>query len=168
MLSLPSGVAFFADEKSALIPSSIICAVFGVVAAYTFSAIGRVCKDQNSNSFQDAWAKTISPKTAGLISGCITAMCFLASLAYSIIIGDAFTSLFKVSKNKHIHSLILTVNYPDFQSADSDKSSLQRHLAAFVHCALPVMLFEESQFLGSFQSFGSWRVKIISYLTLLN
>lgn len=39
VLSLPSGVAFFADEKAALIPSSIICIVFGLIAAYSFSLI---------------------------------------------------------------------------------------------------------------------------------
>ena len=35
----------------------------------------------------------MDPKSAWLISASITAMCFLASLAYSIIIGDSFTSL---------------------------------------------------------------------------
>ena len=96
VLSLPSGVAFFADEASALVPSSVICAVFGLVAAYSFSLIGKICKERNSKSFQDVWAKTVDPKSAWMISGAITAMCFLASLAYSIIIGDSFTSLFQV------------------------------------------------------------------------
>lgn len=96
VLSLPSGVAFFADESSALVPSSVICAVFGLVAAYSFSLIGKICKERNSKSFQDVWAKTVDPKSAWMISGAITAMCFLASLAYSIIIGDSFTSLFQV------------------------------------------------------------------------
>jgi hypothetical protein len=96
VLSLPSGVAFFADESSALLPSSIICAVFGLIAAYSFSSIGNICKDYDADSFQDAWAKSVSPKSAWIISSSITAMCFLASLAYSIIIGDSFTSLAKV------------------------------------------------------------------------
>lgn len=109
VLSLPSGVAFFADQKAALVPSSIICVLFGLVAAYTFSLIGKVCKEHDSTSFQDAWAKSVSPKTAGLISGSITALCFLASLAYSIIIGDSFTSLFKVS----LVSYLLIVTLPE-------------------------------------------------------
>jgi amino acid permease len=97
VLSLPSGVAFFADEPSALMPASVICAVFGLVAAYSFSSIGKVCRDTKSKSFQEVWEKTVSPKTAWTISGSITAMCFLASLAYSIFIGDSFTSLAQVS-----------------------------------------------------------------------
>lgn len=44
VLSLPSGVAFFADEPSALVPSVAICAVFGLMAAYTFSSIGNICR----------------------------------------------------------------------------------------------------------------------------
>eukprot|EP01038_Epipyxis_sp_PR26KG_P008488 gene8488-11474_t len=93
VLSLPSGVAFFADETSALLPSCLICTVFGLLAAYSFSLIGKVCEATDAKSFQDAWAKSVDPKTAGLISFAITAMCFGASLAYSIIIGDSFTSL---------------------------------------------------------------------------
>jgi len=95
VLSLPSGIAFFADSPSAIVPASIMCAAMGLVSAYTFSMIGRVCEKTNATSFQDAWAKTVSPKTAWTMSASITAMCFLASLAYSIIIGDSFTSLAK-------------------------------------------------------------------------
>lgn len=97
VLSLPSGVAFFSSDPKALIPSSIICAVFGLAAAYSFSSIGKVCRDTKSKSFQEAWANTVNPKTAWMISASITAMCFLASLAYSIIIGDSFTALAQVS-----------------------------------------------------------------------
>lgn len=103
VLSLPSGVAFFADEPSALIPASAICALFGLVAAYSFSSIGKVCRDTKSKSFQEVWEKTVSPKTAWTISGSITAMCFLASLAYSIFIGDSFTSLAQVSSPSPLH-----------------------------------------------------------------
>jgi hypothetical protein len=102
VLSLPSGVAFLADEPSALIPSAALCTLFGIVAGYSFSAIGRICKENNANTFQEAWEKVVNPKTAWLISGSITALCFLASLAYSIILGDSFSSLFQVS-SVHYH-----------------------------------------------------------------
>lgn len=96
VLSLPSGVAFLADEPSALIPSAILCTIFGVMAAYSFSAIGRICKENDAKSFQEAWEKIVNPNSAWLISGSITALCFLASLAYCIILGDSFSSLFQV------------------------------------------------------------------------
>lgn len=93
VLSLPSGVAFFADEPSALIPASIICAMFGLMAAFTFSSIGNVCREYKASTFEEAWAKSVSPKSAWVVSFSITALCLLASLAYSIIIGDSFTAL---------------------------------------------------------------------------
>lgn len=96
VLSLPSGVAFFSDDPRALIPSSIICAAFGLLAAYSFCTIGKVCEDTESKSFQEVWSKTVSEKSAKYVSASITALCFLASLAYSIIIGDSFTSLAQV------------------------------------------------------------------------
>ncbi len=96
VLSLPSGVAFFADESSALIPSAVLCSVFGSLAAYSFSTVGKICKEYNAKSFQEAWAKSVSPSSAKVISGVITALTFLAVLAYSIIIGDSFTTVFQV------------------------------------------------------------------------
>jgi len=95
VLSLPNGVAVFASDPAALIPSSIICAVFGIAAAYSFSAIGKVCEETQSTTFQEAWGKSVDSKSGWIISSSITAMCFLASIAYSIIIGDSFTSLSK-------------------------------------------------------------------------
>jgi len=93
VLSLPSGISFFADSPGAVVPASIICAVMGIVSAYSFSLIGKACEQHNASSFQDAWAKSVDPNSAWTISAGITAMCFLASIAYSIIIGDSFTSL---------------------------------------------------------------------------
>jgi hypothetical protein len=98
VLSLPSGVAFFADQPRALLPATIMCTVFGLVAAYSFSSIGRVCRDTKSKSFQEVWEKSVNPQSAWLISGSIAAKGFLSSLAYSIIIGDSFTSLAQVTK----------------------------------------------------------------------
>jgi len=72
-----------------------VCTIFGIVAAYSFSIIGKVCKETDSKSFMEAWEKTVSPNSAWLITGSITSLCFLASLAYSIILGDSFSSLFK-------------------------------------------------------------------------
>eukprot|EP01035_Chromulina_nebulosa_P026613 gene26613-34860_t len=93
VLSLPSGVAFYSDSPTALIPASIITIVMGLVSAYSFSIIGKACEQHSAESFQDVWAKSVNPNTAWIISSAITATCLLASLAYSIIIGDSFTSL---------------------------------------------------------------------------
>jgi hypothetical protein len=95
VLALPSGVAFFSDAKMALLPAIAICTVMGLTAAYTFSLIGKACEQHGATSFQEAWSKSVSPKTAWMISGGITAKCFFASLAYSIIIGDSFAALAK-------------------------------------------------------------------------
>lgn len=95
VLSLPSGIAFFANDPKATIPAGVICALMGVLSAYSFSLIGKTCEQTKANSFQDAWAKSVDPKSAWMISAGITAKCFLASLAYSIIIGDSFTALAK-------------------------------------------------------------------------
>ena len=95
VLSLPSGVAFFSNSPVALLPASGILVFMGLLAAYTFSLIGRACDQHNAKTFQEAWSKSVSPDSAWIISGAITAKCFFASLAYSIIIGDSFSALAK-------------------------------------------------------------------------
>jgi len=95
VLSLPSGVAFFSDSPMALLPASAILTVMGLVAAYTFSLIGRACEQHNATTFQEAWSRSVGPKSGVFISGIITALCFFAALAYSIIIGDSFSALAK-------------------------------------------------------------------------
>mmetsp|Transcript_20228 Transcript_20228/g.20338 ORF Transcript_20228/g.20338 Transcript_20228/m.20338 type:complete len:479 (-) Transcript_20228:75-1511(-) len=102
VLSLPSAVGAFSDSKLALLPASIICMFFGFASAYGFYLIGKACDEQKTNSLQDAWSKSVSPKTGWIISGGITFMCFLASLANTLIIGDSFSSIFK------------TFNFPAF------------------------------------------------------
>lgn len=62
VLSLPSAVAFFSDQKSALIPAGALCAFIGLLSAYTFSLIGQSCKIHGAKSFQDAWAKSVNPR----------------------------------------------------------------------------------------------------------
>lgn len=123
VLSLPSGIAFFSDQPSALLPAAVICGIFGLVAAYSFSSIGKVCRDTKSKSFQEAWEKTVDKKSAFLISGSITSMCFLASLAYSIIIGDSFTSLFQVI----FHSLLFFLT--EFSNVPLYRPSISRALS---------------------------------------
>ena len=95
VLSLPSGIAYFSDSPFAILPASVLCATMGVVAAYSFSLIGKSCDLHKTSSFQETFAKSVSKKFAFLISIGITFKCFFASLAYSIIIGDSFTSLAK-------------------------------------------------------------------------
>jgi sodium-coupled neutral amino acid transporter 11 len=95
VLSLPSGIAFFSSSPAALLPAGLILTVMGLVAAYTFSLIGKACAEHNATTFQEAWSKSVSPGTAWMISGGITAKCFFASLMYSIILGDTFSSLAK-------------------------------------------------------------------------
>jgi hypothetical protein len=125
VLSLPSGIAFFSDAPSAVLPASVLCAAMGVMSAYTFSIIGRACEQHNVNSFQDCWAKSVDEKSAWLISASITTMCFLASLAYSIIIADSFTSL---AQSFHL---------PPILSARSNIITILTATVLYPLCSLP-------------------------------
>ena len=93
MLSLPAGVAAFSDNRSAIVPASAIIAALGALSAYTFSLIGRACAQTKAESYEQSWARSVSPKTAALPAGACVATCFAGCLAYTIIIGDSFSAL---------------------------------------------------------------------------
>eukprot|EP00607_Mallomonas_marina_P001536 CAMPEP_0182428578 /NCGR_PEP_ID=MMETSP1167-20130531/23124_1 /TAXON_ID=2988 /ORGANISM="Mallomonas Sp, Strain CCMP3275" /LENGTH=458 /DNA_ID=CAMNT_0024611549 /DNA_START=199 /DNA_END=1575 /DNA_ORIENTATION=+ len=95
VLSIPSSIAFFSDSKFSLIPAGILSVLIGAMSAYSFSSIAKACSIHNVRSYQDAWAKSVDPNTGWVVSFATTSKCFLASLAYTIIIGDTFSALSK-------------------------------------------------------------------------
>lgn len=87
VLALPSGLAHVSDDRSVAMPAAALCALYGSLAAYSFSIIGQVCHTYGVASYTDAYRVTISNSTARLVPALTTATCFLNMLACSILIG---------------------------------------------------------------------------------
>lgn len=94
VLSLPAGIAAFASAPSAVVPAVALIATIGGLSAYGFALIGRCCAYTNTRSYRDAWSATISPSTSWLPATAVTFKTICATLAYSMILGDTFVSLF--------------------------------------------------------------------------
>ncbi|CAM9335203.1 unnamed protein product, partial [Ectocarpus fasciculatus] len=95
VLSLPSGLAYATDDRSAVIPASVLCIIYGAMAAHSFSTIGRVCDTYKVDSFAEAYRMTVSNSTAKIIPAFTTITCFLNALACSSMIGDSFSDIFQ-------------------------------------------------------------------------
>ena len=95
VLSLPAGIAAFSDSTDALIPATVLLAFMGVISAYSFSSIGKACKIHSVGSFTSAWAASVGERSAPFIATMITVKTFFACLAFSIILGDSFSSIAK-------------------------------------------------------------------------
>lgn len=96
VLSLPGGVSLVSSNPNFFPYAAVLCVIFGLVASYTFKSLGFACDRNKTGNLSEAWRDEVSKKGVSLISISVTALCFLASLAYNIIIGDSFTSLAKV------------------------------------------------------------------------
>jgi len=94
VLSLPAGISAFGNAPSAMIPATILISVIGALSGYGFALIGRVCSYTGSTSYREAWEKTIGKETSILPAFACTVMTCFATLAYSMILGDTFRSLF--------------------------------------------------------------------------
>mmetsp|Transcript_3235 Transcript_3235/g.6914 ORF Transcript_3235/g.6914 Transcript_3235/m.6914 type:complete len:546 (+) Transcript_3235:94-1731(+) len=133
VLSLPAGVAALGDVPKAILPASAIVLTLGAISAYTFHLLGRltyVTIDENGkkeskqtstiNSIGDLWEYEVGKSSSWLVSASIFLTCFMTCLAYSIILGDTFSSLAETagltglmsSRRTSILLITLTAVYP--------------------------------------------------------
>ena len=117
VLSLPAGVAAFADEKSAVLPAVALVSFAGFLSAYNFSLIGRLCAFTGATSYANVWERSIGEATAWIPAGACTCKTFLAILAYSMILGETFQSIFQsigitANRSQSLIGLTITVLLP--------------------------------------------------------
>lgn len=93
-LALPSLIAAFGNEKSAIFPAIFLIIFMGCVDGYYFSLIGRVCAITGATSYRDAWELSVGKRGAFFVSLICVCKPALSNLAYSIILADSLQSLF--------------------------------------------------------------------------
>jgi len=93
VLSLPAGVVAFGNAPSAMIPAAVLIALMGVISAYTFGLIARVCQSTNTMSYADAWDATVGKSTSFIIAFSCFIDCWFGNLSYSMILADTISSL---------------------------------------------------------------------------
>jgi amino acid permease len=94
VLSLPAGISAFANAPSAVLPAVALIATIGGLSGYGFALIGRCCAYTNTKSYRDAWSATVGKSSSWIPAVAVTFKTFCALLAYSMILGDTFVSLF--------------------------------------------------------------------------
>lgn len=117
VLSLPAGIAAWANAPSAVVPAVALIAGIGGLSGYGFALIGRCCAYTNSKSYREAWGKTVNESSSWIPAMAVTFKTISAILAYSMILGDTFVSLlatagFSVAKTPVLLALTSTVLLP--------------------------------------------------------
>eukprot|EP00588_Corethron_pennatum_P012437 CAMPEP_0194275196 /NCGR_PEP_ID=MMETSP0169-20130528/8099_1 /TAXON_ID=218684 /ORGANISM="Corethron pennatum, Strain L29A3" /LENGTH=481 /DNA_ID=CAMNT_0039018605 /DNA_START=69 /DNA_END=1514 /DNA_ORIENTATION=- len=107
VLALPAGIAAFGDAPSALLPAAAMIGSLGLLSAYSFSLIGRVCAMTGAASYRDCWDKTVGRSTSWLPAASTTFKTGVANLAYSMILADTFKSLFAAAGYNFSRSNVL-------------------------------------------------------------
>jgi len=107
VLALPAGIAAFGDAPSALLPAAAMIGSLGLLSAYSFSLIGRVCAMTGATSYRDCWDKTVGRSTSWLPAASTTFKTGVANLAYSMILADTFKSLFAAAGYNFSRSNVL-------------------------------------------------------------
>jgi amino acid permease len=92
-LAIPGGIAAFGNAPQAVIPAVVIILAMGLINAYTFSLIGRVCAITGATSYGQAWEMSVGKRGAGIVAFVCTFKPALGNLAYSMILADAFKPL---------------------------------------------------------------------------
>jgi hypothetical protein len=95
VLALPAGVATLGDSPSAkiVVPVILLIIIIGMINAYFFSLIGRVCHKTGATGYREAWELTMGEETSQWVAIAVAFKTALTCLAFSIIIADSFQSL---------------------------------------------------------------------------
>jgi amino acid permease len=93
VLSLPAGIANFGNAPSVLIPAVAMIASVGILSAFGFAVIGKVCSYTGATSYREAWSASVGSKTSWIPAASTTFKTFLACLAISMVLGDTFSGL---------------------------------------------------------------------------
>jgi len=102
VLSLPAGIAAFGDSSSALIPAIALVAVIGILSAYGFALIGKVCAYTGATSYGEAWKESVGEASSWIPTWSTTFMTFFGCLAYSMILADTFSSLLRTKERTKV------------------------------------------------------------------
>lgn len=97
VLSLPGGIAAWGSAPMAVVPAVALIAAIGGLSGYGFALIGRCCAYTNTESYRDAWSATVSESSSWIPATTVTVKTLCAILAYSMILGDTFVSLFSTA-----------------------------------------------------------------------
>eukprot|EP00546_Thalassionema_frauenfeldii_P000720 CAMPEP_0178938910 /NCGR_PEP_ID=MMETSP0786-20121207/26591_1 /TAXON_ID=186022 /ORGANISM="Thalassionema frauenfeldii, Strain CCMP 1798" /LENGTH=465 /DNA_ID=CAMNT_0020617677 /DNA_START=48 /DNA_END=1445 /DNA_ORIENTATION=- len=112
VLSLPAGVAAFGNAPSAAIPAVCIISIIGILSGYGFALIGKCCAYTGATSYRDAWSKTVGEGSSWIPAVSATVKTSLACLSCSMVLGDTFSSIFRIERNLSLLAVTLTALLP--------------------------------------------------------
>lgn len=88
MLSMSFGVAC-----SGVVPSVVICILFGTLSAFTFGFIGCLCGEAKTDTFRGVCEKYIHPKSGVWVDTLLAVYTLPACIAYSIFVCDCMRKM---------------------------------------------------------------------------
>jgi len=112
VLSLPAGIAAYADAKSAMLPAACIIAAIGVLSGYGFAIIGKVCAYTGATSYREAWAESVGPSTSWIPAWSAMLKTSFACLAISMVLGDTFSSLLGTARTPTLVGMTVLILLP--------------------------------------------------------
>ena len=95
VLALPAGVATLgnAPNMHVIAPAIFLICFIGLMNAFFFSLIGRVCDKTGATSYRQAWELTMGEETSQWVASVVAAKTLLSCLAFSMVVADSFQSL---------------------------------------------------------------------------
>jgi amino acid permease len=113
VLALPAAVSALGDNPTTVLPVAVaLIAAMGVMNAFYFSLIGKVCSWTDAATYTEAWERSVGAETSPVIAGVITLKTAFACLTYSMILADTFSSLADVSRTDALLAVTITALAP--------------------------------------------------------
>ena len=112
VLSLPAGVAAFGNAPSAIVPAIVLIGIIGILSAFGFSTIGRVCSYTGATSYKEAWSLSVGEESSWIPGWSTTIKTFMACTAFSMVLADTFSALLGTQRTPTLVALTGLVLLP--------------------------------------------------------
>jgi amino acid permease len=113
VLALPAAVSALGDNPATVLPVAVaLIAAMGVMNAFYFSLIGKVCSWTGAATYTEAWERSVGAEISPVIAGVISLKTAFGCLTYSMILADTFSSLADVSRTDALLAVTITALAP--------------------------------------------------------
>lgn len=95
VFSLNARVTSISSDSAVLLPTAALIVTMGIWAAYNYNIIGKTCQITKSNSYGEAWRRTVSESSGWIIQAVVIVAPIVTCLANTIVLTDILTLIMK-------------------------------------------------------------------------
>ena len=93
VLGLPSGIAALGNHPSSLWPATFLICTIGIISAYGFALVGRICHQTGAKSYREAWMRTVGEDSSWIPAWACVLVATSSAITLSMVLAETIPDL---------------------------------------------------------------------------